>query len=216
MGTLGHPLLIVIMYMGALDTRREWVRRLMSVRGELSILVGFPVLTHSLVRVASVAGAWRFFADQQGYLSATPVASVTGAWFTNFSFLLGVVLIALFIPLWLTSFPAVRRRMGAVRWKRLQRWAYVMYAVMFIHAVGIQAGGMLNPRGGGSGSGSARPATEQIVKAAPTGRVMPKGFADFKIDPKIRGCIHLSELVLIYGSYLCFRLRKARTDPRQI
>jgi DMSO/TMAO reductase YedYZ heme-binding membrane subunit len=212
MGTLGHPLLIVIMYMGALDARREWVRRLMSIRGELSILVGFPVLTHSLVRVASVTGAWKFFTDQQGYLSATPVTSVTGAWFTNFSFLLGVILIVLFVPLWLTSFPAVRRRMGAVRWKRLQRWAYVMYAVMFLHAAGIQAGGMLNPRGGGSGSGM-RPATEQVVQAAPVGRAMPKGFADFKIDPKIRGWIHLSELLLIYGSYLCLRLRKAKAHP---
>jgi DMSO/TMAO reductase YedYZ heme-binding membrane subunit len=106
--------------------------------------------------------------------------------------------------------------MGAVRWKRLQRWAYVMYAVMFIHAVGIQAGGMLNPRGGGSGSGNARPATEQVVQAAPAGRAMSKGFADFKIDPKIRGWIHLSELLFIYGSYLCLRLRKAKGQNEPI
>jgi hypothetical protein len=84
---------------------------------------------------------------------------------------------------------------------------------MFLHAAGIQAGGMLNPRGGGSGSGNARPATEQVVQAAPVGRAMPKGFADFKIPVRTRGWIHLSELLLIYGSYLCLRLRKAKAHP---
>ncbi|MDR2622753.1 MAG: hypothetical protein LBC48_09300, partial [Dysgonamonadaceae bacterium] len=44
-GTLGFPLLVIIMYMGALNPKYPVVKKLMSIRKELSILSGFPILT---------------------------------------------------------------------------------------------------------------------------------------------------------------------------
>ncbi len=162
MGTLGFPLLVIIMYMGALDTRHKWVGRLMSIRSELSIIVGFPVLTHTLIRCfASLPGGWRFFFDQDAYLAERPVRSMLGAGLSSFAFVLGVVMAVLFLVLWVTSFPAVRRRMGQVRWKGVQRWAYVLYAMLFVHAVCIQTGGLLNPRGSKGGDKDARPMAQQ-------------------------------------------------------
>lgn len=259
MGTLGHPLLVVVMYMGALDTRREWVRRLMSVRKELSIISGFPVLTHTLIRVAgSFPASLRYFTDHDAFIASGNVASDLGAGISSTALVLGILLGVLFILLWVTSFDGIHRRMGTVRWKKLQRWAYLFYAVMFIHAMGIQVGGVMNPREDG---GSSRPAAEQSVRSIPApardgGSVPPtvgqmagshgerrgeraadapaanvgerenrsaqpdqpatqrarrgaRGFADFKVDSSAKRWIHVAELLLIYGSYLCLRLRKA-------
>lgn len=180
MGTFGHPLLIIIMYMGALDARKTNVKKLLSIRKELSIISGFAVFAHSLIRVThNLPGSLRFFTNNAEYMANTKVASELGAGISSFSFVLGVIMLLLFIPLWITSFGAVRKRMGQVKWKKLQRWSYVLYATLFIHAMGIQVGGMMNPRGG------REPQTAiQIV--------------------------HILSLFLIYGSYLYLRVRKAR------
>jgi DMSO/TMAO reductase YedYZ heme-binding membrane subunit len=146
-GTLGFPLLIIIMYTGALNPKNPQVKKLLSIRKELSILSGFPILTHSLIRVTNnFPDAFRFFTGSREYMENTGANSVLGAGITNFSFVLGILMLALFLPLWITSFDAVRKRMGGVLWKKWQRWSYVLYAMLFIHALSIQIGATLNPR----------------------------------------------------------------------
>ncbi len=268
MGTFGHPLLIIIMYIGAFDVRKPVVKKLMSIRKEMSIISGFAVFAHSLIRVTnSVPGAFKFFTNNEEYMANTKVASELGAGFSSFSFLLGVLMLIIFIPLWVTSFDAVRKRMGNAKWKKWQKWSYVLYATLFIHAVGIQIGGMLNPRGGSaprpvaveatvaqaqpsgqqlgattemrvpegrSGRGeraergrqgdaqtqSARSAeantqNPQVTKPVTNSRMPSKGFADLNVSASAKRYIHLFSLILIYGSYLYLRLRKARRDAEK-
>jgi DMSO/TMAO reductase YedYZ heme-binding membrane subunit len=235
-GTLAFPLLVIVMYTGALNPRNPVAKKLLGIRKELSILSGFPVLTHSLIRVTNnFPRALDFFLDNEGYMASGRVANAWGAGLSNFSFVLGVLMLALFIPLWVTSFDAVRKRMGGVRWKKLQRWSYVLYAMLFIHAMGIQAGSLLNPRerpvpgvavevtapasdargdapaarpvdtrGNRGGTGVARPAAG--------GRPRSVGFADITVSARARQGIHVASLLLVFGSYLYLRARKARRD----
>jgi DMSO/TMAO reductase YedYZ heme-binding membrane subunit len=304
-GTFGFPLLIIIMYAGALNIRFKWVKKLMSIRKELSIISGFPIFTHSLIRVSSnFPRSLAYFTRHDEYMETARAANEAGQWISNFSLVLGIVLLILFIPLWVTSFDSVRKRMGGAKWKKLQKWSYVLYALLFIHAAGLQVGGLLNPRGGGhaqtentqapdnriaaenvrnqpeerapgaqtvqpEGSGrgnqgevSASPArggdgraqtenaqapdhriaAENIrnqpeertpgaqtvqpegsgrgnqgeVSASPArsggGRGQSPGFADIKVSQQVKQYIHIVSLILIFGSYLYLRLRKARTD----
>ncbi|MCC8036450.1 MAG: hypothetical protein LIO77_11120 [Rikenellaceae bacterium] len=306
MGTFGHPLLIVIMYMGALDTRRPAVKKLMSIRKELSIISGFPIFTHSLIRVANnFPASLKYFTDNAGYMENSRVASPLGAGISNFSLVVGILLLALFIPLWITSFDKVHRRMGNVKWKKLQRWSYVLYALLFIHAMGIQVGGLMNPRGGNAqrpatetvaegrensiketdpapdrtqgrdrteadqsatgrretsaenrpGKEPGQPGDHQIRESGPkdkalsgeveireegnrprgdsmatqrgsgeqntapqarqSGRRTAKGFGDMNVNSKTRGYIQVATLLLIYGSYLYLRIRKARRNAKK-
>lgn len=268
MGTFGHPLLIIIMYMGALDPKIPAVNKLMSIRKELSIICGFPVLTHSLIRVVnSFPNALKFFTNNEEYLANTKVVSELGAGISSFSYVFGILMVILFITLWVTSFGAVRRRMGQTKWKKLQRWSYVLYATLFIHAMCIQIGGMLNPRGGhaprqtavettananGQTSGeqgeTAKPMGDgqrgegeaarsergeraqgetagtdrqrekgpsESARPASGGRAPGKGFADIEVSAKAKRYIHLISLILIYGSYLFLRLRKAKKDAKK-
>jgi DMSO/TMAO reductase YedYZ heme-binding membrane subunit len=246
MGTFGHPLLIIIMYMGALDPKIPGVKKLLAIRKELSIISGFPVLAHSLIRVtSSVPNSFKFFADHAEYMANTKVASEWGVGISSFSFLLGIIMLLIFIPLWVTSFDSVRKRMSNVNWRKLQKWAYVLYATLFIHAMGIQAGGLLNPRGGGAprpvtveatvaesarstanghgGHGHGRENetvkpdqnTQSVQTARPVatgGRMPTKGLSDFKVSAPVKGYIHILSLILIFGSYLYLRLRKAKKD----
>lgn len=248
MGTFGHPLLIIIMYMGALNPRIGSVKKLMSIRKELSIISGFAVFAHSLIRVMNnLPNSLKFFTNNTEYMANTKVVSELGAGISSFSFILGVIMLIIFIPLWVTSFDGVRKRMGYTKWKKLQRWSYVLYATLFIHAMGIQIGGMLNPRGGHA----ARPTVEttivqsqvtdgrgettkpanserqgrsegekvkeapqnaQVAKPATSGRTPTIGFSDIKVSTQGRQYIHFFSLILIYGSYLYLRLRKAKID----
>ena len=274
MGTFGHPLLIIIMYMGALDAKRPAVKKLMSIRKELSIISGFPVLTHSLVRVANnFPSSLRYFTDHDAYMETARVGSELGAGISSFAMVLGILLLALFLPLWITSFDSVHKRMGGAKWKKLQKWSYVLYAMLFIHAMGIQVGGMLNPRGGhaapapvvaqavaapaasapeshprgeggqrpegGAQRGEGRPegggnavqganAAQNAQNAQPAaqpagrgqgtqqaapasgGRAQTKSLADLSVSAPARRWIHVVSLLLIYGSYLVLRVRKAR------
>ena len=265
-GTLGFPLLVIIMYMGALNMKIPWVKKLMSIRKELSIISGFPILTHSIIRFNQGLNGLRFFTDNEAYMASGRVTSALGAGISSFSFVLGILMLALFIPLWVTSFDFVRKRMKSITWKKLQRWSYVLYAMLFIHAMGIQTGGILNPRGGRGAPGpavevtatapetpdcrnaenqalprtgrgdrgeTARPAGDgghgdgnavqpagngnqgtEAARPARGGRQQSPGLADIQVGSQTRRNIHIASLLLIFGSYLYLRLRKARLKKR--
>lgn len=242
MATLGFPLLVIIMYMGALDTRCRWVARLMSIRQQLSIIVGFPVLTHGLLRAFNTfPNGLKFFFAHDDYLAERPVASVTGAAISNFVFVLGIFMLVLFFILWITSFTAVRRRMGGLRWKRVQRWAYVLYAMLFIHSMGLQIGGLItaaaegeqkppvearapqgapgpqdrmpSPRAGREEGRRDNPRDDKYREGKgrdEKGRDKKSSLADIKPDRNTKRYIHICEVVLVFGSYLWLRVRKAR------
>ncbi|MDR1382015.1 MAG: ferric reductase-like transmembrane domain-containing protein [Tannerella sp.] len=274
MGTLGFPLLVIIMYIGALNPANPHVKKLLSIRKELSVISGFPVLTHSLIRTLNnVPASLRFFTDNDGYMANARVSSELGAGITSFSFVLGILMLALFIPLWITSFDSIRKRMKHAKWKQLQKWSYVLYATLFIHAMGIQAGSLLNPTGrnmprpqveaaapnsetaelqgyaenggrngenaavqptpadrrGGqpetagqagrrasqsetAGQTDSRGSQTETARPARGGHVQSPGFSDINVTPLTRQYVHVVSLILIFGSYLYLRLRKAKKD----
>ena len=245
-GSLAHPMLIIIMYVGALDVKIPFVKKLMSIRKEISIISGFPVLTHSIVRVmGNFPNSLKYFTNNAEYMETARFTNELGLGISNFSFVMGIFLVIIFVPLWVTSFDWVHKRMSAVKWKKLQRWSYVLYALLFIHAIGIQIGGILNPRAvappqppveaaapvattQGSETATARPergerpagqqpsvqqAGQQTAAASQPvmqRRAPSKGIPDIQVSRETRQYIHLFSLVLIYGSYLFLRVRKAR------
>ncbi|MDR0714758.1 MAG: ferric reductase-like transmembrane domain-containing protein [Bacteroidales bacterium] len=152
-GGFSFPLLIIIMYIGALPSQNRYVKRLMMIRKELSIISGFPILIHTWVRLRMAFGSFDYF-----FGSGEAVRSSVGAGFSNAVYMLGLFMAILFLVLWITSFDVMRKWLGARRWKKIQRWSYVLYAMLFIHSMGIQVGSILNPRGGRGGM--PRPAIE--------------------------------------------------------
>lgn len=129
-GAFATALWILVMWAGALKNGSRAIRALMPVRGELSILAAFLTLGHNLFygRTYFV----RLFTDASSLPGTQRAAAI-----------LSLVMILLLLPLTVTSFPAVRRKLPARRWKALQRWAYLYYALLFAHILLVSLPGAL-------------------------------------------------------------------------
>lgn len=142
----GFPLLVIIMFIGALNAKNRNVRKLLAIRKELSIISGFPVLTHSLIRIIyTLPGGLQYFMNHSDYVQQNDwVKSDLGVGISSFGYVLGIAMVIVFLVLWITSFESVHKRMGNKKWKKVQRWAYVLYAMLFIHSITLHVGWMIN------------------------------------------------------------------------
>ncbi len=260
-----HPVLILIMYMGAFSPKVKFIAPLMSIRKELSIIVGFPVISHAMKRIfGSFVQGWSYFFDHETFMQSPRVTSALGSGISSFVYVLGIVMFVLFLVLWITSFDSVHKALGAKRWKAVQKWSYGLYAMLFIHAMGLSLGGYISDKAreqqqsqrpqtevvsqhqqGGerqqqaqsghgqqqqgqqqaqSGHGQQQQGQQQAQSGhgqqqqgqqqaqSGHGRNPAFKFNDIEISRGAKRVINMITYILIYGSYLYFRLRKKRED----
>ncbi|MDR3310814.1 MAG: hypothetical protein LBS90_05655, partial [Oscillospiraceae bacterium] len=121
-GAFATALFAVVMYAGALKNGSRLIKLLMPVRGELSIFAAILVFGHN------IAYGKTYFR----YLFASPERLDTQ---TLAAAVISLALLCLLIPLTVTSFPRVRKKMKARTWKKLQRTAYAYYALVYVHVM---------------------------------------------------------------------------------
>ena len=110
-GYLGFSFLYIVMFTGALKKKSKLRIKLMSIRREYSI-IGFILLTpHSLKYL------FEFFNKE-----------IRFEWF-------GVIPYLIMLPLFITSFMVIRKRMTQRAWVNIQRYAYIAYILIFIHLI---------------------------------------------------------------------------------
>lgn len=122
-GALGGALWIVVMWAGALPNGSAPIKKLMPVRGELSIFAAILSLSHVIT-----------FGIQ--YISNAVNDKVgTGDAFRDFVIvsILGIVMVLIMVPLTVMSFKKIRKKMNPKMWKKIQRTAYVFYAFLYLH-----------------------------------------------------------------------------------
>lgn len=124
-GHVGFSMLALVMFVGVFAECSRARRALAPIRGELSIAGGVLIAGHFILYLASYAGMLGSF----GALKPAVAASC----------LIAVVLLALLAVLFVTSFPQVKRLMGAKPWKRVQMLAYPFFALAFAHLLGFFA-----------------------------------------------------------------------------
>jgi DMSO/TMAO reductase YedYZ heme-binding membrane subunit len=143
------PLLIIIMFVGALPLSNPYVKRLMMIRKELSIISGFPIIVHIWVRWGMGMSTFEYFFGS----GEAAVRGGAGAIYANSAYLLGAAMSVLFLILWITSFDFVHRWLGGVRWKKVQWWSYVLYAMIFTHSILLSVSRLVGGGRGGHGGG---------------------------------------------------------------
>ena len=121
-GSLGTAMFVVVMYTGALPKGNKLIAPRMKIRGKLSITAAILVLCHNFTYGMTY---FRMLFTKTSLLSATQLAAAV----------ISLVLIAIMIVLTVTSFPSVRKKMQAKKWKQLQRTAYVFYGLMYVHII---------------------------------------------------------------------------------
>lgn len=122
-GALGFALFIIVMFIGVLDIKKPLVRKLMALRGELSIIACIASLCHLVIYA-------------QGFISRLILGKeIDGIYL--FLFITSVSLFLIMVPLFITSFMSIRTKMDPIKWKKLQNKAYIFYFILFINVIAV-------------------------------------------------------------------------------
>lgn len=117
-GALGAAFWAVVMWAGALPNGSAPIKKLMPIRGELSITAAILTLSHIITYGMM-------------YISNL-LRGRTGSDFIVTS-AVSLAMVLIMTPLTVMSFKAVRKKMNAKTWKKIQRLAYAFYALIYIH-----------------------------------------------------------------------------------
>ena len=113
-------LFIIVMYTGALKNGSKLMKLLFPIRAELSIIASILTLAHNIIW-----GRYHFVA-----LFTNPKSMALNMLLAA---IISLILIAIMLPLMITSFPNVRKKMKYKSWKNLQRFAYAFYGLTYLH-----------------------------------------------------------------------------------
>lgn len=115
-------LFTIVMYTGVFDKKLNITKKLLSVRGELSIIACILTLGHNVLYGKT-------------YFVTLFVDHTALTWAKLIAALISLVLIAMMLPLMITSFPSVRKKIPFKKWKAIQRLAYVFYGLIYVHVM---------------------------------------------------------------------------------
>ena len=121
-GALSAAFWALVMWAGALPGGSRAGKRLLAVRGELSIFAAILTMCHAVLRAI-------LYLQQLLQPRFSPDATFLA------TCLIVLLMLLIMIPLTVLSFKGVRRRMAAKRWKRIQRTAYFFYALICLHVL---------------------------------------------------------------------------------
>ncbi|MDY6038297.1 MAG: hypothetical protein SPI74_04870 [Eubacterium sp.] len=130
-GALGGAFFILVMYMGVFSMKYKVFKQLRKNRAELSIIACIVTLPHNI---------YYFF---QSLLYTLPlVGGMKGIplWTNLMMFASGAFAIAIMIPLFITSFNFVHKKIKASKWKSLQEFAYIFYAMVYVQVMMVYIG----------------------------------------------------------------------------
>ena len=133
-GILAGSLFILVMLAPVLPKSFSGRKTIYLFRGEMAICASLITLAHNLAFGGKYFGA--LFLGQ-GHISLMELHAA----------IVSCLMILLLIPLTITSFQAVRRKMQAKTWKRLQNWSYLFYLLLYLHIFFIYQGALLRGKG---------------------------------------------------------------------
>ena len=133
-GVLAGSLFIWVMLAPVLPKSFSGRKTIYLLRGEMAICASLITLAHNLAFGGKYFGALFF---GQGHISLMELHAA----------IVSCLMILLLIPLTITSFQTVRRKMQAKTWKRLQNWSYLFYLLLYLHIFFIYQGALIRGKG---------------------------------------------------------------------
>lgn len=118
-GTLAGALFILVM-VASICPAAKLRGLLLRTRGEMAIIAALLTLIHN------ISYGKNYFVALFTKISDLDAPRI-------FAAVLSLVMIVLLIPLTVTSFMVIRKKMNPKKWKSLQRLSYIFYGLLFIH-----------------------------------------------------------------------------------
>lgn len=128
-GVLAGALFLWVMYAIVLPAKSRLQRVMMSLRAQIAIAASILTLSHNIA-----------YGQHYFVLLFTNAGKLKSYELIAACFSLAMIL--LLLPLTVTSFQVVRRKMNAKRWKQLQRLSYLFYGLLYLHICFIYTGGL--------------------------------------------------------------------------
>jgi uncharacterized protein with FMN-binding domain/DMSO/TMAO reductase YedYZ heme-binding membrane subunit len=119
-GTFATSLFILVMYARILPRGSKAMTTIMGLRAPLAIMAAMIILLHN--------GFYLMY-----YFGRVFTSGIAMDTYEIIAFISTTVMWILLLPLTITSFMKVRRKMNPVKWKNLQRWSYLFYALIYVH-----------------------------------------------------------------------------------
>ena len=133
-GILAGSLFIWVMLAPVLPKSFSGRKIIYLLRGEMAICASLITLAHNLAFGGKYFGALFF---GQGHISLMELHAA----------IVSCLMILLLIPLTITSFQTVRRKMQGKSWKKLQNWSYLFYLLLYLHIFFIYQGALIRGKG---------------------------------------------------------------------
>ena len=133
-GILAGSLFILVMIAPVLPKRFSGRKTIYLLRGEMAISASLITVAHNLAFGGKYFGAVFF---GQGHISLMELHAA----------IVSCLMILLLIPLTITSFQTVRRKMQGKSWKKLQNWSYLFYLLLYLHIFFIYQGALIRGKG---------------------------------------------------------------------
>ena len=133
-GVLAGSLFIWVMLAPVLPKSFSGRKTIYLLRGEMAICASLITLAHNLAFGGKYFDA--LFLGH-GHISLMELHAA----------IVSCLMILLLIPLTITSFQSVRRKMQAKTWKRLQNWSYLFYLLLYLHIFFIYQGALIRGKG---------------------------------------------------------------------
>lgn len=115
-GAMVGALFTLVMFAGAFVQGSTLAKKFMPVRAQLSILGGILAIGHGIALGQSFIKRLNFTVE----------------------FVISLLLLLVMVPLFVTSFTVIRKKMNPKSWKKLQRLAYLFYLLTFIHILAFE------------------------------------------------------------------------------
>jgi DMSO/TMAO reductase YedYZ heme-binding membrane subunit len=137
-GGIGLSLFILVMYVGALNKDSKAYKKIYPIRGQLSIMGFILLIPHALKYMLRVLHSGFLGINDFIYYSQSQNIAII---------LTGVIAFLIMIPLFVTSFIKIRKKMSNIKWKNLQKYSYGVYLLIYIHIAIVSFNYMLNYNG---------------------------------------------------------------------
>lgn len=118
LGYVGFSFFLAVMFTGVVD-KSNVKKSLVATRAEMAILGTIFITVHGIKYI--------LFAIDFNFLFSAPLY-----------FYIGVFSLVVAIPLFLTSFIEIRKKMNGKVWKRLHKLSYIFYLAVGLHLILIQ------------------------------------------------------------------------------
>ena len=118
-GNVAIAFFVLVMFAGALNKKLNITKKLISIRAELAILGSILITPHCIMYFVRFINKF-MLGKSIKFLYVTYL-------------IIGLIAFFIMIPLCVTSFKKVRRKMDFKKWKKIQRWAYPFYFLVYVH-----------------------------------------------------------------------------------